>query len=220
MATTIDLRAILEWWTIDYQENLILRITSWLRKNIDAQQLQKEKSPFAKSMFYVVDLADKLADRGFRVKYVNFSWLEWRNNRHGGWPDLFIGKNGYSALVEVKGKLSFRDALMKIVGKNASKRTNFFTRAKYLNLAKDIGTHLFLAYYDANIKNYLFIPVYIERKCLKVGRRPTCISDLNLKEESMKSLEEKIEALSIDKIEELFLSHDTEPKTSPFIDVH
>jgi len=161
----VNWRDLVKWWIIDYEENLALRLTSWL--NVNPRLLQSRGLPlYIRSMAHVVILADALIANGFRVIYGNFSWLEMKNKMHGGWPDLIIGKNGSIGLVEVKGgPISRYEAMKKIIGKNFSLRTNFFKGADYVSLAKELGAHLLLAYEDSKYNDYRFIPVFIVRRC-------------------------------------------------------
>jgi len=151
---------IIKWWVIDYKESLMLRLSSWFK--LDTRDLKRLGDPYIRGMYYTIDLADKLVARGFRVIYANFSWIEYRHNRHGGWPDLIIGKNGHIGLIEVKGQHTWENALLRVVGKDIRFNTNFLSpkRANYLELANDLRAHLFLAYFDVNANDYRFIPVF------------------------------------------------------------
>jgi len=89
MSAQVNWRDLVKWWIIDYEENLALRLTSWL--NVNPRLLQSRGLPlYVRSMAHVVILADALIANGFRVIYGNFSRLEMRNKMHGGWPDLII----------------------------------------------------------------------------------------------------------------------------------
>lgn len=170
-------------------------------------------------MYYVIDLANKLIQRGFRAIYANLSWVEFGQGKHGGWPDLMIGKNCKVGLVEVKGQMNFNEALEKVLGKNVALGTSFFDPkgAFYVGLAKDLGAYLFLAYFDKDYEDYMFIPVVFPT-CSK-GKSSSIKSILDLidlsrieeirkNEEERKRIEEKarktIKPLTLDDLEKLF----------------
>jgi len=212
MSRRLRLRDLVKWWIIDYIENLTFRLTSWLPKidpaelqEIDLAELQKVAriEPYIKSMVHVIAIADILISKGFRVIYGNLSWLEFRGGRHGGWPDLIIGKNGKIGLVEVKGSMDRDEAINRIVGKEQRLRTNFFKGANYISLAKDLGAHLFLAYKDRQYDDYRFIPVLIIWGEITYGSLTTVCDAV---EENRVDLEElkRVPALSIDEVVELF----------------
>jgi len=169
-------------------------------------------------MYYVIDLANKLIQREFRAIYANFSWVEFGQDRHGGWPDLIIGKNCKIGLVEVKGQMDFNGALRKVLGKNVTFNTNFLDpkRAFYVGLARDLGAYLFLAYFDKNYNDYLFIPVALPT-CKGESNNTKSILDLidlsrveeiKRNEEERKRIEEEarktIKPLTLDDLEKLF----------------
>ena len=152
-----------KWWVIDYKENLLLRLASWFKINTSDIERASLKDPYMRGMFYTIDLADRLIKRGFRVIYANFSWVEFRNDAHGGWPDLLIGKNGNIGLVEVKGRMNTEEAIKRIIGKEVTLRTNFFKGANYVKLAEDLGANLFLAYFDTQVNDYRLIPILVKK---------------------------------------------------------
>lgn len=188
---------MVDWWINDYQESLALRLASWLR--VSPTQLKKVRFPYIRSMAYIMELADKLADKGFRVIYANFSHLEFRNGMSCQWPDLIIGKNGGHALVEVKGARTFRQALDDIFGKAGG--TNFFGfkegRGNYWGLALQLGACLFLAYFDKGKQCYMFIPVVTSTPCCGKRRASHTVKGID------KLIEESLDPMALGKTRNL-----------------
>ena len=139
--------------------------------------------------------------------YANFSWIEYRHKRHGGWPNLIIGKHGHIGLIEVKGRHTLEDALLRIVSRCISFDTNFLSpkKANYLELAKDLGAHLFLAYFDVNAKDYRFIPVFSANKEVSFTNLIDTLRKLKARERVLKREKmHEIKSLTLNELDNTF----------------
>ena len=73
-------------------------------------------------------------------------------------------------------------------------------------LAKDLGAHLLMGYFDVNLKDYRFIPVAFNRRCLgDIGEELKALIDLGL-DYPIEVIEERIKpyVLTLNDLDKIF----------------